>query len=141
MVGMAVAASSPSGPIGLVKEMMSIGMAIADVLRTASPTPLINALVEDLKARNTKPEMPAGMTTRAEADAAAMTAHKNVNEIVGRKCAPAEATEYKKWLLALGQRVAEASNEGGFFGIGGVRVSDAEKAALGRIAAALKVSV
>jgi hypothetical protein len=140
MVGMAVAVASPSGPIGLVKEMMSIGMAIADVLRNGSPTPLINAMIEDLKARNTKPEAPAGIATPAEAEAAALAALKNVSEIVGRKCGLAEATAYKQWLLALGHRVAEASNEGGFLGIGGVRVSDAEKAALGRIAASLNIS-
>jgi hypothetical protein len=36
--------------------------------------------------------------------------------------------------------VAEASSEGGFLGIGGVQVSDAEKATFGDIAKALGTS-
>jgi len=40
-------------------------------------------------------------------------------------------------LIAIGQRVAEAANEGGFFGFGGERVSDAEKNVLRQIAFAL----
>jgi hypothetical protein len=41
--------------------------------------------------------------------------------------------------LTAAQNVAEAAKEGGFLGIGGVRVSDAERAALGDIAGALGV--
>jgi hypothetical protein len=40
-------------------------------------------------------------------------------------------------LLDLGKNVAEASSEGGFLGIGGVQVSDAEKATLADISRAL----
>jgi len=40
----------------------------------------------------------------------------------------------------LRHKVAEASSEGGFLGIGGVQVSDAEKATLGDIAKALGTS-
>jgi hypothetical protein len=42
-------------------------------------------------------------------------------------------------LLAVGERVAEASNEGGIFGIGGERISDAEKNVLRQIAVALEL--
>ena len=40
----------------------------------------------------------------------------------------------------LRHKVAEASSEGGFLGIGGVQVSDAEKTTLGDIAKALGTS-
>jgi len=43
-------------------------------------------------------------------------------------------------LSSISQKVAEASSEGGFLGIGGVQVSDAEKATLGDIAKALGTS-
>ena len=39
-----------------------------------------------------------------------------------------------------GQHVAEASKEGGFLGIGGVAVSEAEKATLTEIASALRLA-
>ena len=45
----------------------------------------------------------------------------------------------KAWLRQVSHNVAEASKEGGFLGFGGVTVSDAEKATLGEIDAALKV--
>jgi len=61
-----------------------------------------------------------------------------VNDLLKRKVKPEEADEFKKWILAVGQRVAEASNEGGIFGFGGERVSEAEKNVLRQIAYALE---
>jgi len=43
----------------------------------------------------------------------------------------------KAWLRDISQRVAEASKEGSFLGVGGVQVSDAEKATLADISKAL----
>jgi hypothetical protein len=43
-------------------------------------------------------------------------------------------------LRGISQRVAEASREGGFLGIGSVLVSDAEKATLADIAKALGIA-
>src|SRR4051812_35549895 len=41
--------------------------------------------------------------------------------------APQEAMAFKRWLREVAQKAAEAANEGGFLGFGGVAVSDAEK--------------
>jgi uncharacterized membrane protein YeaQ/YmgE (transglycosylase-associated protein family) len=60
-----------------------------------------------------------------------------------RRASPASiftAPAFKAWLSSISQKVAEASSEGGFLGIGGVQVSDAEKATLGDIAKALGTS-
>jgi hypothetical protein len=46
---------------------------------------------------------------------------------------PAEAEEYKRWLVALAQKTAEAAKEGGFLGIGGTRVSEAETSAVSEL--------
>jgi len=51
--------------------------------------------------------------------------------------APNDALAFKGWLREISQHVAEASKEGGFLGIGGVLVSDAEKATLIEISNAL----
>jgi hypothetical protein len=53
--------------------------------------------------------------------------------------APGDAAAFKNWLGQISQSVAEASTEGGFLGIGGVAVSDAEKATLAEISSALKL--
>lgn len=50
------------------------------------------------------------------------------------KVPPEEALAYKKWVLAIGLKVAEASKEHG------IAVSDPEKAALAEISAALGIS-
>jgi hypothetical protein len=51
--------------------------------------------------------------------------------------APEDAASFKAWLQQVAQKAAEAGNEGGFMGFGGVAVSDAEKATLSEIATAL----
>ncbi len=53
--------------------------------------------------------------------------------------APSDAASFKNWLRQISQSVAEASSEGGFLGIGGVAVSDAEKATMAEISSALKL--
>ena len=137
MVGLAVTCASPNGPWGVLKEMLSMGMAMAEMLQKGSSDPLIAELAADLKDRQTKPEPPQGIKDPEQAKELALNHIRAVNDIVSRKAKADEADEFKKWLLAVGERVAEASNEGGIFGIGGERVSEAEKNVLRQIAFAL----
>lgn len=137
MVGLAVTCASPNGPWGVMKEMLSMGMAMAEVLQKGSSNPLIADLATDLKARATKPEPPKGLKEAEEYKEAALRQIRAVNEILDRKAKGPEADEFKKWLVSVGQRVAEAANEGGIFGFGGERVSEAEKNVLRQIAFAL----
>jgi membrane-bound lytic murein transglycosylase B len=64
---------------------------------------------------------------------------KEVSAILNAK-APQDAAGFKAWLQTMSKNVAEASSEGGFLGIGGVQVSDAEKATLADISRALGTS-
>jgi hypothetical protein len=52
------------------------------------------------------------------------------------KASDEEVEEYRKFILGLAERVAEARKEG-FLGLSGERVSDAERAAIAEIEAAL----
>jgi hypothetical protein len=55
--------------------------------------------------------------------------------------APADAAAFKRWLREISEHVAEAASEGGgLFGVGGVQVSDAEKATIKEISSALKLA-
>ena len=54
--------------------------------------------------------------------------------------APADSAAFKGWLQQISQHVAEAAKEGGFLGVGGVPVSEAEKATLTEISSALKAA-
>jgi hypothetical protein len=57
--------------------------------------------------------------------------------IVGEKSTPAETDAYKRFVMTVAQAVAGAHKEGGFFGIGGAQISDAENQALDEISTAL----
>ncbi len=137
MVGLAVTCASPNGPWGVLKEMLSMGMAMAEMLEKGSGNSLIAELGADLKARRTKPRSPQGLKDPDECKQAALNHLRAVNDLLNRKVKAEEADEFKKWLLAIGRRVAEAATEGGIFGFGGERVSDAEKNVLRQIAFAL----
>jgi hypothetical protein len=137
MAGMAVVAASPSGPIGMVQEMFAVSKGILQGTEGAT-NPLIGALMADVKAGN-RPSMPAERPADiAQAKAQALGGCREVAALLGRK-APGEAEGFKRWLLTTAQRAAEAAKEGGFLGMGGVQVSDAEKAALAEVAGALGV--
>jgi hypothetical protein len=135
MAAMAVVAASPSGPIGVVKEMFAVGKGLLEGAE-GTTNPLIAAVVADFKGGN-RPATPAERPQDlAQVKAQALGACRDVTALLARK-APDEAEGFKRWLLGTAQRTAEAAKEGGVFGIGGVPVSDAEKAALGEVAGAL----
>jgi hypothetical protein len=61
-----------------------------------------------------------------------------LNELAGTAAilaakAPNEAGPFKDWLKQMAKLVAEAGAEGGFLGLGGVKVSDAERATLAEV--------
>ena len=60
--------------------------------------------------------------------------------IVDQKAGADEARGYKEWLLSVAQSVAEAGKEGGFLGIGAVRVSEQEKTVLDNYSKTLGLS-
>jgi len=57
--------------------------------------------------------------------------------LLGQKATPEEVEGYRKFVLSLAERVAAAHKEGGFLGVGGEEVSDAEQKALDEVASAL----
>ena len=57
--------------------------------------------------------------------------------ILDAKATAAETDAYKKFVMTVAQAVASAHKEGGFLGIGGKQISDAENQALDEISAAL----
>ena len=62
---------------------------------------------------------------------------KQVSALLDEK-APADAAPFKAWLVQISQSTAEAATEGGgLFGLGGVQVSEAEKATITEVSRAL----
>ena len=138
MVGLLVSVSDVSGPVGMVKEAMAVVKAVTETA-TSTSNELIRAVAEAVKAGGVKPDTSELRADPTRVRAILIERCKQAAAFVGQKSA-GEAEEYKRWLVLLAQKTAEASKEGGFLGIGGTLVSDAEKTAVGEIAAALGVS-
>ncbi len=142
LASLVVVAASPNGPVGLLKEMFAVGKLVAETkAKPAGSNTLIDALVGDITSREgmeqAKPKEIQGMSPE-QARLHALEGLKNVSALLGKK-APAEAEGFKGWLLEVSHRVANASKEGGFLGIGGTQVSEQEQTALNDTAAALGV--
>lgn len=138
MVGVVVAAASLSGPFGLMKEMLAVGMAMGEIAERGSDNALLAALVENVKQRATMPEAPENwMGAPMLAKERALSHLSEVAQILYRKVPDAEAEEFKRWLVSLAKRVAEAAKEGGILGFGGELVTDEERSAVRQVAFAL----
>lgn len=62
---------------------------------------------------------------------------REATRILEAKATPTELDDYKRFVMTVAQAVASAHKEGGFLGIGGRDVSDAENQALDEISTAL----
>ena len=137
-----LALASPSGPLGLVQEMMASTKGILEALKASSGNELIDAVAADIREKAEKrerlePPLKPGNDAN-EMKAQCLQACRDVAALLSQK-APADAEQYKQWVYQSAQNSANAAKEGGFFGIGGERVSEAETAALKEIAIALDI--
>jgi len=142
--GLAMTAAEPSGLWGLLQESFASGKMLAKTKMDTTSNPLIRAVVDDFAtsegrtvARDGLKETLSGKKP-GEVKAACIVILNKVDGILSAK-APSDATAFKNWLREISQSVAEASTEGGFLGIGGVAVSESEKATLAEISSALKL--
>jgi len=131
-IGITLIAMAPSGPIGLTKESVALAKGPFELAQGAGG--LVSALVPELQAQakhimkeeqsSLKHSQPYGykeQTIAACKSTAAALAKTNA----------ADATNYQKWVLAVGQKVAEAAKEGK------VHVSETEKTLLNEFSQAL----
>jgi hypothetical protein len=145
MAGVAITAAEPSGLWGLLKESFAEGTELAKAKMDPKANSLIKAVVSDFEtpqgrsvARDGLKEQLAG-SKPAEIKAKCIETLRKAGAVLDAK-APGDAGAFKVWLRQISQHVAEAAKEGGFLGIGGVPVSEAEKATLKEISGALKLA-
>ncbi len=102
---------------------------------------LVGSLVEDIKARSEdkeKMEQPDVKGKDPQEVMSEMLAQLSaVSALLDEKCSEDEAAGFKQWIVGVAEATAEAGREGGFLGIGSVRVSDKEKAAMEQISKTL----
>jgi hypothetical protein len=142
LAGMAVTAAEPSGLWGMVKEGFASSSALAKAKSDAGSSELVKAVIADFETSERRSSIQEALRKRlagakpADAVQRSLTNLREVSAILDAK-APSDAPAFKAWLSGISENVAEASSEGGFLGIGGVKVSEAEKATLDDIAKAL----
>ena len=143
--GLAVTAAEPSGLWGLLQESFAGGKMLAKTKMDTNSNPLIKAVVDDFATSEGRAVARDGLQDHlrskkpSEIKTACIEILQKVDSVLTAK-APGDAAAFKNWLREISQQVAEASTEGGFLGIGGVAVSDTEKATLAEISSALKLA-
>jgi hypothetical protein len=126
--GMVVIASDRGGSI---RESFSMAKAYADARQEHGDSELLDEIA------SAKPEVDSTrFKTPEELKQHSLENLRQGVELVGSKGTPEELAEYKKFILGLAERVANARKEG-FLGLSGERVSDDERLALSEIEAAL----
>src|SRR5262244_1458847 len=143
--GIAISAAEPSGLWGLLKESFAKGKALMTAKLDPGADALIKAVVADFETADGRGIARDGLKEKftgskpAEIKAKCIDTLRQAGAVVDAK-APGDAAAFKGWLRQISQHVAEASKEGGFLGIGGAAVSEAEKATLNEISSALKLA-
>ena len=146
LAGVAVSAAEPSGLWGTLKEGFASSATMAKAKLDPSSNELIKAVIADLETSARRSAVQEALRkdfTGAKPAEVVQRSLANLREVAAilNAKAPGDAPAFKAWLRLVGQKVAEASAEGGgFLGIGGVQVSDAEKATLADISKALGTS-
>jgi hypothetical protein len=143
IAGMAVTAADPSGLWGLLKESFAGGTALTRAVTSVDANPLVKAVVNDFSTSEGRSAARDGLKVKFASGQAsdlkikAVDSLRQVSALLNAK-APDDASAFKAWLRQISQSTAEAASEGGgLFGLGGVQVSDAEKATLAEISTAL----
>ena len=142
VAGMAVAAADPSGLWGTLKEAFAARSALGTAKLDSGSNELVEAVIADFETAEGQSAVQEVLRKRfagakpTELVQRSLDELREVSAIVDTK-APGDAAAFKAWLRGISQKVAEASMEGGFLGVGGVRVSDAERATLADVAKAL----
>jgi hypothetical protein len=128
VAGMAISLADPGGPVEATKETMA-------TFKTATNPPSREQLltevaleIQDLAQRKQSPL--GGYRPTAEGATAGeqvLEELRSVQALVAAKAEPDEAAAFGRWLVSAAQAAADAAKEGGFMGIGAVRVSEGEE--------------
>ena len=145
VAGMAITAADPSGLWGIMKEGMAGGWAVLHAKQDPNANALVKAVADDFATGDARSPARERIQATFKGAQAADLKHRAIDELrsvaaIVQSKAPEDAAAFKAWLQDVAQKAAEAGNEGGFLGFGGVAVSDAEKTTLAEISSALNAA-
>ncbi len=140
LAGYAVAGAAPSKQDDFIQEIAALADGIAAGERRAPKDSLLGSVISDIVANAEDAQR--GATERlstAEVKDRALETCRVVAGLLEAKATPEEASEYKRWILVLAEKVAAAAKEGGLFGFGGEQISGNEVATINDIGEALRI--
>ncbi len=144
MAGLLVTLSDlRTGPIGIVKEGFAPSQAIIEAGEGAA-NPIVASIVASIKesakkGERLKPPFEVSGKTPEQLKADVAATLKRIPTVLEGKVPAEQAAEFKRWLVTIADKVANAGKEGGFLGFGGERVSAAESTAIQELASTLGV--
>jgi len=115
---------------GTMRETVAVARAYAEA-REAKNGEFMSAVLATPPANDAA----SGARSAKDLPEVAPTTLRKAVSIVERVCTDDELVEYKRLVYSFAETAANAHKEGGFLGIGGTQVSEAEQAALDEIAA------
>lgn len=118
---------------GTLRETLAMGRVYQDARQHRGESELLDELVKS------PPTIDADRLHDAGGDLAAATSHqlRDAIAILEAKATAADVDDYKRFVMSVAQAVAGAHKEGGFLGVGGKQISDAENEALDEVSTAL----
>jgi hypothetical protein len=123
--------SADSG--GTLRETVAMGRVYQEARQHHGESELLDELL------TSPPAIDPNQLRAAGGDIGALASNQ-LREAIGileAKATPSEVDAYKKFVMTVAQAVASSHKEGGFLGIGGKPISDAENQALDEISSAL----
>jgi hypothetical protein len=118
---------------GTLRETVAMGRVYQEAREHHGESELLDELVK------AAPSIDPDRAREAGGNIAALTTQQlhDAIAILQTRASPAEVDAYKRFVMTIAQAVASAHKEGGFLGIGGTQVTEAENQALDEISTAL----
>ena len=118
---------------GTLRESLALGRVYQEARGRQGQSELLDELLKS------PPSIDADRVRQAGGDLGAVTTERlrEAMRVLEAKATPEEVDAYKRFVMTVAQAAAGAHKEGGFLGIGGKQVSDAENRALDEISSVL----
>ena len=118
---------------GTLRESISVGQTYLEARREEGPSELVDAIVSE------QPQLDPSRYRGSVEDlrTAGLQRLREAVQVLEQRAGPEEVDDYRRFVLTVAERAAQAHKEGGFLGVGGQRVSEREQAALEEIAATI----
>ena len=132
IAGVLVIVADPSWRV--VGEFKAMAAAVVADQSEGAASALIKELLADMEAATDADEVGDGLSEEEMFELL-----EQCGQLIAARCSADEAGDLRAWVLDVARATAEARREGGFLGIGSVRVSADERSTLSRIDAAISV--